>query len=155
MTSPSDLSERLSDRELDLLIAEKLMGWSWFHCVAKTGVERNQFCSPEHHEVWLGVGWKMTLIPSPPPADELNDSSACPCYSTDIASAFDVVETIQRYGVGVKIWFPNHTQGLVYVEMNIPSSECQESDESAARAICKCALKAYDKFNLADAAPQG
>ena len=138
--------EQLSGRDLDLVIAGRIMGFRWFHCVAGTGVERNQFCSKEQEETWRGVGWRMTEIPCPPP-DQFNDSSGAPLYSESIEAAMRVVEKMRSVGVWTHIQIFTHAT-QVRVEMGVPSSECQEWGATAAEAICRCALRAQRKFEL-------
>ncbi len=64
--------------------------------------------------------------------------------STDIATAFTVVESLRARGIWTHVQTFTHT---ARVEMGIPSSECQEWGETVAQAICKCALKAVGKFS--------
>lgn len=85
-------------KELDVEVAEVIMGFRWFHCVAGTGIERNQLCSPRQAEVWRELGWSLTEIPSPPPADQFNDDTAALRYSTDINAAMRVEDRIAELG---------------------------------------------------------
>lgn len=67
------------------------------------------------------------------------------CFSSDIALAMRVVERMRNAGVWTFI--KTYTQTTqVFVEMGVPSSECQEWGATMAEAICKCALKAEAKF---------
>lgn len=137
----ADSMTLLAGHELDLLVAEKVMGFRWFHCVAGTGVIRNQFCSKAQEETWCGVGWKMTPIDRPI-MGEFNDSSGCPKYSTDIAATMEVVEKLSlEFSLG---WLPSDDSGI-----NWDASFGQDRDseggtcvyaETAPLAICRAAL---------------
>jgi len=133
----------LSDREIDALVAEKIMSFGWFHCVAGTGVQRNQFCSPQQLETWTGVGWKMTPIPTPPPTEEFNDATGCPLYSTDISAAMEVVEKMREKGFAVTIMDTqnNSSEGEWNVCFDLTTGY-EANNPSLRRAICEAALRA-------------
>ena len=123
----STAAKEMTDRELDALVAERVMGW-------------------EHRN---GHWWQT----KGGHASNTVTFAEVPRYSTDIAAAMLVVEKMrERFGVGTTTFMLQHYNGeQVMVEMNVPSSECQEWGRTAAEAICKCAIKALDKFNLAAA----
>jgi len=127
---------------LDEQIATLIMGvsaqpWSDHVCCPYCG-ERGRYCGRRSYCVRCSDWY----------------SSAYKDYSLSLNEAFEVVETMRtRFGVGTTIRMPQHYDGKqVMVEMNVPSSECQEWGADVAEAICKCAIKSYGKFDLAQIA---
>lgn len=128
----------LSGRELDLAVAERVMGRRWFHCVAATGVERNQLFTAEQVETWRSVGWSATEIPSPPPADQFNDGSDVPRYGESIEAAMQVVEKLNRR---MEVdYFPGSE--MPWCVMFVNSQTEAAWAETFPRAICRAALAA-------------
>jgi hypothetical protein len=134
------------NRELNAQVAEAVMGWRWFHCVASTGVERNQFCSSEQSETWRLTGWKLTPIPSPPPPDQFNDDSGRPDYSNFIGAAMEVVEKMGRR-VDIQ-FFPGHIPQWRVMFIN-PTEEGAWA-VTLPEAICRAALAAVKDQNGAE-----
>lgn len=112
-------------RELDALVAEKVMGWR------DARLHRNGPTDPCEWEAWQGI----------PPEPEHGWRTALPHYSTSIADAWQVVE-----------WLAEHHDG--FVSVGVRSVDWGESGdyydhfahttsgESAPHAICLAALAA-------------
>lgn len=119
----------MTDRELDALIAENVMGWEirWLGC------EPHHYWEPDDGR---GGRWNDRL----------------PEYSTDIAAAFQVVEKMKR----VRLWFSCCYQtGALRDDLSAMAWSCRfrgfkrgesiegfHGDKSLPRAICLAALKA-------------
>lgn len=134
-------------RQLDLEVAERVMGFQWFHCVAGTGVERNQFCSKEQEETWRGVGWQLTAIPSPPPTSEFNDMSGCPLYSSDISAAMQAVEKMYADEWEITIYRSVVIEDDWSVEFARPERSAGTFGKTLPEAICRAALTAVNETN--------
>lgn len=133
------MSEQLPDRELDLLVAERIMGYGWFHCAAGVGVGAKLIALPDQLEAWKSIGWQITPISRPPSAE----LAGCPQFSADIASAMLVVEKMCENKSGVLMRRVNRW----YVEFSPRTGNPKQNfgraqDESLPRAICLAALEA-------------
>lgn len=115
-------------RELDALIAEKVMGWTW-----------NEFTA------WSPSGSRNAI-------QFKNDLSWLPYYSTDIAAAWEVVEKIKQRSSIVVIHITNvsdadETEVEIYdKEENMKIGRSKDhtifaSGTSTPHAICLAALK--------------
>jgi hypothetical protein len=124
----------MSERELDAQVAEKVMGLVP--------------CANPCHDLKPEIAEYMPR-PCHAQPDSPDKGGETRCYSTDISAAMEVVDRMRSLGVGVRIEMYHHYQGKCFIEMNVPSSECQEWGDTLSITICKCALKAFDKFNLA------
>ena len=128
-------------RELDALVAEKVMGWRWVQvpkdcdglnegrCLAPVGLD-------EKNHQWT-------------PKGKISEYSG-PRYSTDIAAAWEVVEKLclsvcaSAPGLGGKpasywVGFADMSGRFLVADLNNPSVVCEET---APLAICLAALKA-------------
>lgn len=108
-------------RELDALVAEKVMGWE---------VDRSA-----NRLIWLFVA----------PNGKRGDITICPPYSTDIAAAWQVVERMNSDWSGVGYRFASGFH--FYLDMERPNnlnSLSFSSAADAARLICLAALKAVE-----------
>lgn len=111
-------------RELDAVVAEKVMGWK------KTPVDN--------------YPWQML----PPDATELKVKS-CPRYSTDIAAAWQVVERFRRGSeqtgvaacVGIEICDGCEPDTTVWIYSPM-IAHVEVTEQNAPLAICLAALKA-------------
>ena len=135
MQFPQRMTELNPGRELDALVAEKVMGWKPY-----------MFPNPIH-----GFGQPSELLMDAESAIELD---LIPRYSTDIAAAWKVVEKVKlniitRYqdkwlctnvGSDFQFWceYPNR-----YENLN-DDSYCELGD-TAPHAICLAALRAVGK----------
>lgn len=134
-------------RELDALIAEKVMGWKRLD--AKVFVEKGFNLEPDE------IGQIPSSVLAPPdleiPIAASKDSSGfrvycppiIPDYSTDIAAAWEVVEKVKnkiinRYGFGLEFVSNEWTVGW-FAEEGVHLGACSES---APHAICLAALQA-------------
>lgn len=113
-------------RELDRLVAEKVMG-----------------CRVKRHRSRSSGRWLYDLV-VPGGVNEIDfvepDApwKACPRYSTDIAAAWQVVETLKGSGGGINIWIVNR-----FAEVSAVTPELQKvRTHSAPHAICLAALLA-------------
>lgn len=117
-------------RELDALVAEKVMGWKW--CENDIGKESLQppseeyaFLSPNHPVFW---------------ADEKGYTKIMPHYSTNIADAWKVVEKMRE-----NFWVQVDVGDIILCSMGEYGFVCstiQAEAETAPLAICLAALKA-------------
>lgn len=132
-------------RAFDAEVAEKVMGFRWFHCKAKTGVERNQFLSEDQAETWRELDWTLTEITTPPPPDQLNDDSGTPRYSADINAAMLVVEKMQERGsqVVMRSWEGAVPWSVKFISYT-SKDEAEEDGDNLPEAICRAALKATE-----------
>lgn len=110
-------------RELDILVAEKVLGWQWVH-----GVSLKALYSPSGHKgaiVWdNGPRW---------------DFDALPRYSTDIAAAMEVLETMlpspliwreherEPHGWHVRLRTKHYHLGAEIVCETLPEAICKAS----------------------------
>lgn len=116
-------------RELDTLVAEKLMGW--------------ELADLSHHNYG-------TIVVAGPPGATLSPGSI-PCYSTDIGATWEVVEKLRadEYEVDIRVCYSTphkcaHPWSVYIVESGVDkpfgrASTCHA--ESAPLAICLAALK--------------
>jgi hypothetical protein len=131
------MSQELSDRELDALVAEKVMGFdvriaseyeSVFMCCAMGNCGKRDYLSegdryvykemPDHQPEWL-----------------------LPHYSTDISAAMEVVEKMREREFlpclwAAQMWIVEFWEGEKLVS--------GDSGDSLPRAICLAALKAIN-----------
>jgi hypothetical protein len=111
--------DKLSDRELDALVAEKVMGWDKCPC-------GNPECDMWHT------------------ADRSDLSAKLPHYSADIAAAWEVVEKLKESGRVVVVKADGlrgaGAAGYTVLIDGLPRVDAH----SAARAVCVAALKAAE-----------
>ena len=74
-------------RELDVMVAEKVMGWNWYPVT-----EDQVYYSEEARK--RGGFWRDGIVSVG--CTTPDGSPNCPAYSTDIAAAWEVVEHMQR-----------------------------------------------------------
>lgn len=129
-------------RKLSAEVAERVMGWRWFHCVAANGVERNQFYSEGQAETWRSLGWRMTEIPGPPPPDQFNDDTGLPRYSELIEPAMAVVEKLRARRFHVGIGSTNDGWQVSFFALGV-KPDCV-SAPTLPEAICRAALSLVD-----------
>lgn len=110
----------MTDRELDALVAEKVMGWARLQ--------------PGNDE----IGWKT--------GPGALDLSGLPEFSTDIAAAWEVVEEIRRRGLAPEIALLAYGKawgvGFKSWRSNTTLTPANFVHASAPHAICLAALKA-------------
>lgn len=132
MTTASDLP---AGRELDALVAEKVMGWTFqtFPEGACPEVRHWHRTSPIPEE--RSPEWAASFI------------GACPPFSTDIAAAWTVVEKLRSLGFGVVIDNLPSTSGRdVGWTVAVVGISTQDAFAGTAHtaplAICRAALSA-------------
>lgn len=124
-------------RELDVLIAEKVMGWYYTkhpcpeklfpHVKPSPSFFPSYFkWTPEKEEKHPGIG----------------NGIACPKYSTDISAAWEVVEKINQREIQVII--KNTVDGYNVELKSELNSLCYQDAISAPLAICLAALKVVE-----------
>ncbi len=139
-------------RELDALIAEKVMGWRWFRFLNKCYLipPRNTETGFDPAHVlshWDGEGKEGT------PDLEWTTLSSYPNfrlrhYSTDIAAAWEVVEKVQANGWTFHVddvGFNNGIEGkwrVLLTEAETGDKHVFADGDTAPHAICLAALKA-------------
>lgn len=125
-----DIDKMEAGREMDALVAEQVMGWTG--CVESVGAERNTKTTQE-----LG----SNVIACRPPKSKRN--RPLPRYSTDIASAFEVLEhfdawQLERDSVHNSLTCTVH-------QYSVGDRDGWGSSTSAPLVICRAALKAVVK----------
>ena len=118
----------MTDRELDTLVAEKVMGVD---------------LSPVEHKAWDGrlsfvpgaIAWCTDWTESPEPEP----------FSTSIEAAWEVVEKLTMHSIQIRI--NKHdasdiTWWEVYIHRDFTGEEYRAYADTASRAICLAALKA-------------
>lgn len=117
-----NINELKPGRELDALVAEKVMGWARIIMADQAWAD----VSNNWHSDYMGtVGGKRTVIP---------------LFSTDIAAAWEVVEKFDDYGV-----WRHEGQAKHHAEFKREFGKWKRwaaEGESASHAICLAALKA-------------
>jgi hypothetical protein len=122
--------------DLDVAIAEKVMGWEWWKSSA-TG-RRGIFAPnaiPRFTDEWFTVRADGT--------EELcmDWGYSLPAYSTDIAAAFTVVDKLQG---GLRFELRRRPDGGYWASFG---EEMSAEAETAAMAICLAALAAVEEKN--------
>jgi hypothetical protein len=110
----------VTDRELDALVAEKVMGWTYYPLAGRWAVPNSR---PESNTV---------------------ANPDFPRYSADIAAAWEVVEKLGNEGcyIGASIQLsPNGRAGCSFHSPDT-GDHAMIWNDSAPRAICLAALKA-------------
>ena len=134
-------------RELDALVAEKVMGWKWPDdrcpiCGWKYEVSVDKGCVPDN----------CSLRPAP----EIRECDKYGAYSTDIAAAWKVVEKLVNSGWCVGLLFDDNGHWALATDgtQNVPLGDGPEDIattffiekelwcDTAPLAICRAALKA-------------
>ena len=124
-------------RELDTLIAEKVMGWQWVQAVDDWGQLRRFLAEPSDWRDYTPADMQTPLRASP-----LWDYEV-PRYSKDIAAAWDVVEHFNK---------PEQTELAIAFRTRFNQSEVNAcSTAEAAHRICEAARFVVDPPNLVEA----
>lgn len=147
----------MTDREIDALVAEKVMGWQSYidkrDCwvVVRPVEKTNQFQDGRQtewtgerawgHDVASGKRWDRPWWGA---------TQSVPEFSTDIAAAFFVVEAMRAKGFVFEFeWWPESENSAARFtnDRRERNEECDEwrpfaASERPARAICLAALKA-------------
>ena len=105
-------------RELDALVAEKVMGL--VRCTA---------IAPDH------------ILPCHAHPANPDKGAETPLYSTDIAAAWEVVEKIKNRNINL-LWHEENQYWYCCVHNEIFEVDQEATSESAPHAICLAALKA-------------
>jgi Phage ABA sandwich domain len=116
--TPEDIDKLEAGDELDVLIAEKVMG-----CKTRKGPAQWLYCDcPKGYmEPW--------------PHGNMGSDGSIKDYSSDIAAAWEVVEKYKGWGSGFHIWTVN-----LFTEVKFMNTEVRAN--TAPLAICRAALKA-------------
>lgn len=120
-----------ASRELDALIAEKVMGWEMVDATI--------------YRWWgLVMGPKefstIRAVALIPPGE--TEIQLVPSYSTDIEAAWEVVESLQIKGYGFILDNMEHFLGNWQAHFELNANAWAEEANSAPLAICRAALKA-------------
>lgn len=93
----------MNDRELDALVAEKVMGWMWVTADGITVLAPPSHMIAYRENARLGKGGHIDLdarlLRCPP----------LPHYSTDIAAAWEVIEKLYNRGISIEISDMRHS----------------------------------------------
>lgn len=130
----SDIDEMEVGHKLDALVAEKVMGWKWYHARAFAG------------------NWVNRLIPDDAPAEYLPGKIDTghqapfygPNYSHDIKAAWEVVEKMEEgeWQFQASNTIPNSDPIIYEWEFTNVGKRGDALEFSMPMAICKAALKA-------------
>ena len=119
------MSELKAGAELDAMVAEKVMGWTWH--IVRIHASTNTMTA------WVRPGHHV-----PKTIDPGNNWNAPLPYSTDIAAAWEVVEKMYK----------DHKLGM-WMDVTVPESgidayfgDFKGAADTAPLAICLAALKA-------------
>ena len=135
-------------RELDALVAEKVMGWALEHRLVGAGT----LADPKRLEPEQAVYRVRSEADSywqnwsPDGADRVLDDML-PRYSTDIAAAWDVVEWLHDAGKLFVLWATTQGRWIaqVFIRGDDDTGPVADKDaDTAPRAICLAALQAVD-----------
>jgi hypothetical protein len=134
------MSKAKSGRELDALVAEKVMGWQWF-VSAQTG--RRALFHPRGLPDWFSK-------PATGTEDIARNWDPFPEYSSDIAAAWKVIGQIMGPFIDVSVTEvgPYRNDGCSKCEITWSNDEddpqeysLQEIADEAPLAICRAALR--------------
>lgn len=153
--SPGKTANESEGRELDALIAERVMGWEWLETVAHDGVTRKAIFPPLSIE-WVRINFSaQDWTTASDSAERFSDWFECcrradrqvyglPAYSTDIAAAMDVFEHLHRKGHMISVNASGEGNGYWCVIYPLKDGPIIETEycESAAESICRAALAA-------------
>jgi hypothetical protein len=119
----------VSDRELDALVAEKVMGWRWLKDDERPGR-------------WLQYGTSPGRSPATGSEQVVwGMMNRLPLYSTSIADAWQVVEKMRAMGKEAELFWTD--QGCeVFFARESSIHEGYGFTTTMPRAICRAALKA-------------
>ena len=131
----------MDNRELDALVAEKVMGWEWWIHIES-----------DARFIALGGGWVSHLHPKkasgkePVDWDVINRACDLPRYSTDISAAWQVVENVERRFAAVQVIWEGPIYGARCIirdeDGGAYSTEADKRAKTVPLAICLAALKA-------------
>jgi len=140
----------MTDREMDALVAEKIMGWVWLRHIVRPssgqGYEwmRSLFIPDHKVEPFEEGTGELGNVPSH--GEEPVAIMNAPHYSTDLNAAWQVVEKMQTLswtftvsGLRAHIWKAEFMKRTGNVMQDLLSSD---SADTAPRAICLAALHA-------------
>ncbi len=122
-------------RELDALVAEKVMGWAWPEgrcpvCGWRFAESREHGCVPDD----------CSQRPRPNPIA----SEAWPHYSTDIAAAWQVVEKLRELHPDGWVNLMNGVGDGWHVSVSTGDQEYGANAKTPAHAICLAALESVE-----------
>lgn len=124
--------------ELDLLIAEKVMGWTWVTEDAEEPQYLPWLISPKVGTAFRGVWYPKTGV-----------ASGLPAYSTEISAAWQVVEKLDALGFYVTVDRLGHDPRFWRAETHTWDADeggrvgdNWHDAETAPHAICLAALAA-------------
>lgn len=118
----------MNNRELNILIAEKVMGW-------KYRTTRNPFdYSGKDKTIYDVVDVKRVGV--------YTETRSLPEFSTDITAAWQVIEKMKKSGWHISIQLTGRDWDVWYAGKGISQDDTRTWDGSAPKAICLATLKA-------------
>jgi hypothetical protein len=125
MNSKKEISQLSAGREIDVLVAEQIMGWQIETDEPKLKRLQQYFSRDEHPRWWRAPegGWY---------SDPLS-------YSSDIAAAWQIVESMNSRGQFLFLSQSNEEYDVAFDEPRTISPD-YISEKSVALAICQAAL---------------
>lgn len=137
-------------RELDALIAEKVMGW----VKQENSPEIDDWRTPENDKRYKELVDKGIFLPYRRSYFYGQNARVCFSPSTDISAALEVITKLQSLGKSFEMTWDAHEinkkftvsnfncEGLPYRGWSFEDKDICESSESAPHAICLASLKA-------------
>ena len=133
MNNRKEIMRLRSGREIDVLVAEQIMGWQMETDESKLKRLQRYFSRDEHPRWWRAPegGWY-----SDPPS-----------YSSDIAAAWQIVESMNSQG---QFLFLSQNYEAYNVAFDQPRTTNPDyiSEKSIALAICQAALVVAERVNF-------
>lgn len=126
---------RKAGRELDVEIAEKVMGATWRPVPDDMAYREREWL--QFNDAGVVLAWRYD--------DGRPDvqKGSLPCYSTDIAAVWEVVEEMARRGWVIDVQNRQLTRWACHVAFPAPNyATVFECEDTAPLAICRAALAA-------------
>lgn len=131
---------KLSDAEINVLVAEKVMGWTRLQSTSRPEIVA--FLSPasrksQYFQSQIAAG---KLVDA-----ESGDEANAPHYSTLINAAMQIVEKVREQGFGVTLKTKQSFWRVeIYPEPDNGHDGLNVENDSLSRAICEAALMAIE-----------
>lgn len=125
--TPEEIDKLEAGRELDALVAEKVMGWRWVHHMDRTFIQSPEQVARYKLEYLLPIGSVRDITPA---------HAGLLKYSTSISAAWEIVTKLK---IGLLPNTCDDNWGAFVVPL---TPEGYSYGNTAPLAICRAALKA-------------